>query len=138
MLSGGNPTGGANPSGSGTSINYIGEHAYAYSGNIVSSQTRFTALKFSTGNRYIVGRLNFTGFIDDDQPATRDAGMCALLINGEESLLLATGSDAIDATSVVYAEILLPSNSEIIVEVESVGAAADNFCTVGITGRVYG
>ena len=31
MLGGGNPVGSSNPAGVGSSINYVGKHAYAYS-----------------------------------------------------------------------------------------------------------
>ncbi len=57
MLGGGNPVGGANPAGIGQSVNYIGNHAYAYSGTVTSSGGQSnptdTALKFETGSAYI-------------------------------------------------------------------------------------
>ena len=34
MLGGGNPIGGANPAGVGSTLNYIGNHAYGASGSI--------------------------------------------------------------------------------------------------------
>jgi len=57
MLSGGNPTGGANPVGVGQSLNYIGDKAYAYSGEIqlgIDGQGNpTTMLKFSVGSTNI-------------------------------------------------------------------------------------
>ena len=53
MLSGGNPTGGANPAGTGSSLNYIGNHAYAYSGVIGSTGSVANLLDFTTGAEYI-------------------------------------------------------------------------------------
>jgi|TARA_R110000823_G_scaffold81671_1_gene185710 hypothetical protein len=53
----GNVAGGANPSGVGSSINYIGNHAYAYSGTVTSagsqSNPTTTALQFDTAGSYI-------------------------------------------------------------------------------------
>ena len=63
MLGGGNPVGGANPTGIGQTLNYIGKHAYANSGSIQNAGTGgpdATALKFTTGNSYIVGMLDFS------------------------------------------------------------------------------
>ena len=62
MLGGGNPVGGANPTGISQGINYIGKHAYAQSGSIENAGTGgpdTTLLKFNTGNSYIVGKMDF-------------------------------------------------------------------------------
>ena len=61
MLSGGNPTGGANPSGTGSSINYIGNHCYANSGPVTvedANTGNTTLIDFTTGNAYIVATLH--------------------------------------------------------------------------------
>ena len=71
MLGGGNPVvGGSNPSGTGSSINYIGEHAYAYSGEITSgSGTTKTLLNFITAsNSYIVGTIHLVLRPGNDRP----------------------------------------------------------------------
>jgi len=48
---------GGNPSGTGTGLTYVGDHCYAYSGEITSGTSGdSTMLDFSTGaNSYIVG-----------------------------------------------------------------------------------
>lgn len=51
---------GGNPSGTGTSLNYIGDHAYGYSGDIVINNETSTALQFTTGSSYIVGHHFFS------------------------------------------------------------------------------
>jgi hypothetical protein len=61
MLGGGNPVSGSNPSGIGQTISYIGNHAYATSGEVTDSSSgsaATTLLKFSTGNSYIVATIN--------------------------------------------------------------------------------
>jgi hypothetical protein len=57
MLGGGNPVGGSNPSGIGTSINYVGNRVYGYSG-IIQVQTSDTdLLKFTTGSELIIATV---------------------------------------------------------------------------------
>jgi len=62
LVGGGNPVGsGSNPSGVGTSLNYIGNHAYATSGSVAdsgSSSAATTLFNFNTGNSYIVATIN--------------------------------------------------------------------------------
>ena len=61
MLGGGNPVSGSNPSGTGSSINYIGNHCYANSGAVTvedSGNAGTTLIDFTTGNAYIVATLH--------------------------------------------------------------------------------
>tara|TARA_Y100001963_G_scaffold119398_1_gene166553 strand:+ start:237 stop:635 length:399 start_codon:yes stop_codon:yes gene_type:complete len=58
MLGGGNPVGGANPVGTGTGLNYIGNHAYAYSGVKPTSGTATNFLDFTTSRSgYLVAKI---------------------------------------------------------------------------------
>jgi len=50
-----------NPSGTGTSLNYIGNHCYGYSGVVGVNNTEKALLKFSTGNEYIRAIIQFNG-----------------------------------------------------------------------------
>ncbi len=66
MLGGGNPVGGSNPAGVGTSINYIGNKCYAYSGKVPAggaSAADQTTLSFTTGNEFLDVSVNiyYTG-----------------------------------------------------------------------------
>jgi len=61
MLGGGNPVSGSNPAGTGQSLNYIGNHAYAFSGVVTdnsSGSAATTILKFTTGNSYVTAKLS--------------------------------------------------------------------------------
>ena len=60
MLGGGNPVGGSNPTGIGSSINYIGKHAYASSGIITVDNNETNLLKFAVASgQYIVATFYF-------------------------------------------------------------------------------
>jgi len=45
----------------GKELNVIGNHAYAYSGNVSTTSSNTTMLKFTTGNYLFVGGLEFHG-----------------------------------------------------------------------------
>jgi hypothetical protein len=52
---------GSNPAGTGTSLNYIGNHAYASSGVVSVNNVESALLRFSTGNEYIRAIIQFNG-----------------------------------------------------------------------------
>lgn len=59
----GNPTGGSF-TGPAETLEIIGDHAYAYSGDVTvaaASSATTTMLDFQTGNFYLVGTFSFTG-----------------------------------------------------------------------------
>ena len=64
MLGGGNPVSGSNPAGISSSINFVGDHCYAYSGSIQSAgggSADTTYLDFTMpNNTYAVGWLNIS------------------------------------------------------------------------------
>ena len=53
----GNVAGGANPSGTGSSINYIGNHAFMNTGRVDFDGSETTVAITTTGSEYIVGKL---------------------------------------------------------------------------------
>ena len=60
--SGGYIVGISNPVGTGSGVNYIGDHAFAYSGAVsdaASGSAATTCLKFTTGSQYIVATLSW-------------------------------------------------------------------------------
>jgi hypothetical protein len=106
----GNVSGG-NPAGTGTGLNYIGKHAYAYSGSVaIPPNSLTTMLKFSTGNQYIVGSFQFTGSFSS---LGNDSVRYQLLVNGE----VIEDTEYTPANDAQYADaptpILLPSYSSI-------------------------
>jgi len=95
---------GGNPSGTGSSLNYVGDHAYAFSGQVAdaaSGSADTTCLDFATANTYIVaditwltdyqggndtyidilidGQSVFTGVYDTDPHVVNDQPMKILI-----------------------------------------------------------
>ena len=55
-----NVAGGGNPAGVGTSLNYIGNFVYAYSGALTCTNAGTTMLQFTTGAEIINARFQFS------------------------------------------------------------------------------
>ena len=136
MLGGGNPLGSSNPSGTGSSINYIGDHAYATSGAFATSQTAQTMLSFTTGGHYIVGEFHFNSEIDF---ATISGGYSAYQIefNGEVVSATKCGSASDDQQAYAQIKVLIPPYTLVVVKADSTNDAGDHTLTALFTGRVY-
>ena len=92
MLGGGNPVSGANPAGTGQNLNYIGKHAYAFSGVVTdnsSGSAATTVLKFTTGNAYIVAKLTVTNDESGNAPIYLEA-----FTNGEKIIRAVSDSSS--------------------------------------------
>jgi len=124
-------TAGSNPSGTSQTLNYVGEHAYAYSGNLtVGSSGTVTALKFSTGSSYIVGKFSpqYNGNFSEDFAYT-------FKLNGETLFVLILQ----DQDNQVFNEVsvIIPSYSDVTIEIDPSGHTTDRSLSVLYTGRVY-
>ena len=123
---------GSNPAGTGTSLNYIGDHCFAYSGAVATSNSTTTVLDFTTGVGYVIGKL---------QPTYLQAGRgedfsYKIVLNGER-----IGQFDLDAsnTSTPFEEfdILVPPYSTL--EITAENATDSTTVSMGalFTGRVY-
>jgi len=123
-------TAGSNPSGTGSSINYIGNHAYAYSGKVASSGTAFNLLDFTTGSSYILAEL--TCFY-----AVQGAGsdmQFTVKLNGEIiGQFNLTDSNDVTEFPVPF---LIPSYSHFEVEQDNLASSTEPVAA-SIVGRVY-
>jgi len=125
--------GASNPAGtSGSVLNFIGDHAYLYTGFSQVNNVRATIAKFSTGNLYIVG--TFQPQLDTD--TATDNYRYRLLINGEVIISCQTTS-ATDYSPYEDVEILIPPNSEMEITAENETDSSLNDVGAIIIGRVY-
>ena len=135
----GNIAGGSNPAGTGTTLNYIGNHVYAYSGTFPSTNASQTMLEFSTGSEYIVGELTANGAIDFSS-GNIDAGVASgyrISINGEVISQLKTDSGAEDMPSNSIQELVLAPFTDVKVELISGGTNTGFLNTTTFVGRIY-
>ena len=130
---------GSNPAGTGTTLNYIGDHVYAYSGTFSSTNASQTMLEFSTGSEYIVGTLTVNGAIDFSS-ANIDAGVASgfrISINGEVISLLKTDSGAEDMPTNSMQELVLAPFTDVKVEIIAAGNNLSFLNTTSFVGRIY-
>tara|TARA_R100000687_G_scaffold18504_1_gene14995 strand:- start:104 stop:517 length:414 start_codon:yes stop_codon:yes gene_type:complete len=130
----GNVSGGANPSGTGSSINYIGDHVYAYSGVISVTNAATTMLQFNTASEgYILADIQM--FCGDSE--TNDFDF-ALKINGETISNL-----QLDNTPQQYAygnyplQVILAPDSRVEIIMSNQSSSTGREWTISLTGRVY-
>ena len=128
----GNVAGSSNPSGTGQSLNYIGDHAYLYTGFTSVNNVETIIARFSTGNLYIVGTFQ----PQMDRSGGSDNYRFRVKINNEIVISCQTTS-AQDYTPYEEIEILIPSNSVIEITAENVTDTDANDIGSIIIGRVY-
>jgi outer membrane protein assembly factor BamB len=131
----GNPVG-ANPAGIGTSINYIGNHAYAYSGTFQASTTVATALDFNTGREYIFGRVYLNGTIEMGS-GSGEITTADILFNGETVARLKVDSAEEDQPVTAFNDLIVPAYTHVEIKIDSSANNSGRLATVVFTGRVY-
>ena len=133
-----NVSGGSNPAGTGTGLNYVGNHCYAFSGEFEASTSQQTMLLFTTSsNNYIVSKIQMNGYIDVSNIGGGALG--AFIIKIDEQIVgnyKITGSTETAPYS-IEADLVLPASSKVEVICVSSTTSADFKATTTITGRVY-
>jgi hypothetical protein len=120
-----------NPTGTGTGFNYIGQHGYAYSGNLtVGGAGAVTAIKFNSGSVYIDAKFSpqYNGNNSEDFAYT-------FKMNGETlfvQVLQDQDNQTFNETSVI-----IPPHTEIEITIEPVSHTTNRSVSVLLTGRVY-
>jgi len=132
----GNVAGGSNPSGVGTSLNYLGNHAYAYSGPVVVNNTTITALAFDTNTQYIDSKIQLGGVISN-MGSSKQLGLI-ISFDGQEvsrNIHMTNAGFAINDLDPIY--LIIPPYTKVTVEIltDNIGDIS-YFAT--LTGRVYG
>tara|TARA_Y100000593_G_C4190406_1_gene276579 strand:- start:193 stop:606 length:414 start_codon:yes stop_codon:yes gene_type:complete len=136
MLGGGNPVGGSNPSGTGTTINYIGKHAYAYSSAFEANVTPVTALNFNTGAEYIVGVFTLNAGLQYAQTDVAPTYM-RIKFNDEQVLVVNTAEPGADSPSFGEQKIIIPPFTTVLVECWSSANDVNDLGNARFVGEVY-
>ena len=136
---GGGPVGFANSfTGPAEALEVIGDHAYAYSGPISAAQSPITALSFTSGNFYLVGRINFDGNTQTYTPQTGvEASICLIYFNGSLVSDMKTGTTSETMPASNWTDIIIPPYTEVIATVDASSDDSNYYATIRITGRIY-
>ena len=128
----GNPVGGSNPSGIGTGLNYIGNHAYAYSGLVAINDGAPTMLDFSTGNSYVNAVFDY-----GNCTTSGDDIQFKINLNGETIMVTHTRGPVNSGNAGLQPNIIIPPYSRIQITGTNFSSSTDRLCVVSIVGRVY-
>jgi hypothetical protein len=130
-------TAGSNPSGTGTSLNYIGNHCHAESGTIAAVASEQTVLNFTTGPEYIVATLTMAAPIRMDVPGDGRGRNYQLDYNGQTVGLYMVEAISEDMPSNTEVRILIPPFTSVVLTCYDTSTSATHLGTANITGRVY-
>ena len=135
ILGGGNPVGGSNPAGIGSSLNYIGDHAFAYSGIVsvgsAGQDTPSTLLDFTTGREYIVAKMHaMRGYTANEAHNY----LWLVKLNGETIYEFFDSNADFNENPI---HLLIPSFSRVEITTQNSSAATDNNVGFTVLGRVY-
>ena len=122
---------GGNPVGTGTALNYIGDHAFAYSGVISVTNSTISLLDTTIGATYIVAKVQPSVNVD-----TSDNMFFKILINGEEIYATLIGSTTSNSPY-EEVEMIIPSYAHFQVTCENDSSSTGRECAVVVTGRAY-
>ena len=125
-------TAGSSPTGTGTGLNYIGDHAYAYSGVVSINNNESTLIRASTQGEYVKGILMPLGLT-----ITTSDYKFQIKINGEivGQYTLDSGNNRDNFHQLMH--LIIPSYSTIEVIANNATNTANLDCAVMITGDLY-
>ena len=137
MLGGGNPVGGANPSGTSRGLNHIGKHAFANSGEVIVSNGTETLFEFNSGSGYLVGSFTY-GVDQNGQLGGGSLIGFTISFDGEKimQMVAETGQNFPIMDFDNNYVILIPPNTNVLIESET--SSSGNVPTFGmISGEMF-
>jgi len=118
-------------------ISTIGNHAYAYSGQIQASDTPVQHLLFTTGNTYLVGTIDCLGPVKADDIGSGTISVFLITFNGTEISTVKVESEVEDQPSNSSISLIIPPRTEVKVTVDSTAGTTGLLTSCNITGRIY-
>ena len=132
----GNVSGG-NPSGTGTSLNYIGDRAFAYSGLQQIATSFVTHLEFNTASQYMVAHFEFAGTIGEGDISSGGNSVFMVRLNNEIVQQIKVGTSAESMPCILPLDILIAPETNVKIDCISNAATSDYFTCCSLVGRIY-
>jgi len=123
-------TAGSNPSGTGSGLNYIGDHAYAYSGLVATSATPTNCLEFTTGNSYLVATFQPFYLGDSTNNIRWDVIFDSQIVAGSEV------SSSRDSSPYEEINLIIPPYTHVEISMDNLSGGTED-AGATLTGRVY-
>jgi hypothetical protein len=131
---GGSPNvagGGSNPSGTGTGLNYVGNHAFAYSGEVSVNDNETTMLDFTLGaNQYFVGKVQFSYYGGTNQDCQHNIKINGELVQRYRVTQAYTEPD-------IFIPIIFVGGDRVQLTSKNATDSASLTTIVSVTGRIY-
>jgi len=125
--------GGGNPSGIGTSLNFIGDHVYANSGVIACNNLPTTLIESTTGSQYMIIRLDFgTGSV-----SSRDMKWEISLDGQIVYSYVSSGTNQAGADAQNSIKMIIPGQTNLLITCENETDSNSENQSVVLSGRVY-
>jgi hypothetical protein len=129
---GGSPNvAGSNPAGTGSSINYVGNFVYGYSGVMGIDDTETTMLEFTTGSEIIVAEFNFTAI-----ERTGDQLFGTIYVDSQKIAVSWSGLSTNNNEPSYPIKVVIPPFTRVKATGDNITAAAREFA-VTMTGELY-
>jgi len=116
--------------GTGNTLTYLGDHAYAYGGKVGVPQSTTTLLSFETGKQYVKGMLaiqNSSGAGDDIQ--------YEVLLNGV--VIMSTRNEEPTENDQFPMHLIFPPHTTVLITGYNISSGAERDQTAIFVGRVY-
>tara|TARA_Y100000310_G_C20036979_1_gene514409 strand:+ start:70 stop:501 length:432 start_codon:yes stop_codon:yes gene_type:complete len=122
--------------GSAQALEVIGDHAYAYSGQIQCANSAVTHLEFTTGNYYFVGTFNGFSPSQAGEYALTNEVIYEMSLNGSAQFsFLGPSQSNGNVPPVVH--IVIPPYTEVKITGQCADNAAGNVTSCNLVGRIY-
>ena len=132
----GNVAGGSNPAGTGTSLNYVGDHVYAYN-NYNAQTTSISFLNFTTGSEYIVGEMALGPLVNLTDTTDGKRSTASIKLNGSIVGTMSIDAAAADQQTPAVMPIVIPPYTHVEFVIKGQVDSSTYTGTAGLTGRLY-
>jgi len=117
----------------GKTLNYVGEHVYAYSGSIDNTGSANTLLSLETSGSYIIAKTDFVYFTESGSP---DAAF-TIKLNGVSIYALTLNGNVSDVNRPTI-DIMIPPYSTLEILGQRISGSGTIALGAILSGKVYG
>jgi len=121
----------------GLDLNYIGKHAYAYSGTFEGKTAAQTVIDTSSGNGYIVGEFQLNAIVNATDPAAGNPTLAQILFNGTIIAIIKAEAGTEQTPSSETQKVIIPPYTKIQVIVDSDDNQSSRLGSIVFVGRIY-
>jgi len=123
--------------GAGLDLNYIGKHAYAYSGTFEGSTSAQTVIDTHSGNGYLVGEFQLNAVVNSTDPAVGNPTLAQILFNETIIAIIKAEAGTEDTPSSERQKVIIPPYTKVQVIVDSDDNQSSRLGSIVFVGRIH-